>query len=197
MFLKIDSTLRQIKPRSLRDQFTEKYSQLVSEMKLPDCLEHGEYKASMHSQDWRENPKAMYSDVRYNGPAATSQFVTKDKDLLTWDMTPTVVLQLPVQTKDALRQSMQSIISDNQDKMFPPSDIHLIPDVVENVWRCSTAQMEADVPLVLSKDGPMKKSLSFCKVLSSRLKHWNGIIFDTSTMTIVQEFLQSLVLHVT
>ncbi len=194
VFLKIGSTLHEIKPRNIRNQFTQKYSQLVSELKLPDCLEHGGYKALRSNQDNRENPNRRYSDVRYNGPAATSQFLAKDNSLLTWDMTPVIVLPLDVQTQDALRQSMQAIIADNPDKMFPPSDVHLIPDVVENVWRRSTAQMEADILRVLWKEAPMKKSLSFCKVLSSRLKQWAGKveIADAATLDIVNELLQNL-----
>ena len=194
VFVKIGSSLLEIKPRVIRYQFSERYSQLVSDIKLPDCLEHGGYKTSKRNQSRLENTKSSYSGVRYNGPAATSQFLAKDKSLLTWDMTPAIVLPLDAQTQDTLRQSMQSIIADNPDKMFPPNDVHLIPDVVDNVWRRSTAQMEADLLRVLSKEGPMKKSLSFCKVLSSRLKQWAEKLktCDTLTMDIVTELLRTL-----
>ena len=195
VFLKIGSSFLKIKPRAIRDQFTQKYSKLVSELKLPDCLEHGGYKSSKINHDGHENTKSGYSDVRYNGPAATSQFLAKDKSLLTWHMTPAIVLPLDAQTQNALRQSMQPIIADNPDKMFPLSDIHLIPDVVENVWRRSTAQMEADILRVLWKEGPMKKSLSFCKVLSSRLKQWLGKFEAPDVVNIVQEVLQNLAMH--
>ncbi len=191
VFLKIDSSLHEIKPRTIRDQFTETYSQLVSEMKLPDCLEHGGYKVS---KPHLGNRKSRYSGVRYNGPAATSQFLAKGNSLLTWDMTPAIVLPLDVTTKDALRQSMQAIIADNPDKMFPPCNVHLIPDVVDNVWRLSTAQMEADLLRVLSKEGPMKKSPSFCKVLSSWLKRWTDKMetADTSAMAIMTKLLKNI-----
>ncbi len=199
VFLNVDSTIQEVKPRTIRDQFTQKYSQLVSDLKLPNCLEHGGYKASTSNQASCVNPKTMYSDVRYNGPAATSQFLAKDKSLLTWDMTPAVVLPLSVETEDALRESMQAIIADNADKMFPPSDVHLIPDVVENVWRRSTAQMEADILRVLWKDGPMKKSLSFCKVLASRLKRWADKVEtdDTAAVDIMNELIQVLAIFET
>ncbi len=193
VFLKNDSTLHEIKPRTIRDQFAEKYSQLLSILKLPDCLEHGGYKASS------ETSKSKYSNVRYNGPAATSQFLAKDKTLLTWDMTPALVLPLAVQTQDTMRQLMQAIIADNPDKMFPLCDVHLVPDVVDNVWRRSTAQLEADVLRVLSKDGPMKESLSYCKALSSRLRQWLDTFetYDTNTdiVGIVNELLQNLAMQ--
>ncbi len=194
VFLKKDSGLHEIMPRTLREMFTEAYSQLLSDLPLPDCLEHGGYKAPGSNQDRRERSKTNYSGVRYNGPAVTSQFLAKEKSLLTWDLTPAVVLPLDVQTRNALRQSMQAIIADNPEKMFPPSDVHLIPDVAEDVWRWSTAQMEADILRVLSKEGPMKKSLSFCKVLSSRLKRWlDGVeSAETATVDILNELLQNL-----
>ena len=199
VFMKVDSTLQEINPRAIRDQFAEQYSQLVSDMTLPGCLEHGGYKVSWSNQDNRGNPKTRYSGVRYNGPAATSQFLDKDKNLLTWNMTPAFVFPCDVQTRDALRQSMQPMIADNPDKMFPPCDILLIPDVVDNVWRRSTAQMEADILRVLWTEGPMKKSLSFCKVLSSRLKWWGGNveIDDTGTVDIMKELIRNLTMHET
>ncbi len=197
VLLKTDSTLVEVEPRAIRDQFTEKYSQLVSQLELPGCLEHGGYKSSKRNRDRCEITKSRYSGVRYNGPAVTSQFLAKDKSLMTWNMTPVVVLPLDAKTLDALRTSMQAIIADNPDKMFPPSDVHLIPDSVENVWRPSTAKMEADIPRVLSKEGPMKKSLSFCKVLSNRLKQWAEKLktVDTLIVDIVNELLENLVTH--
>ncbi len=148
-------------------------------------------------QDECENSKSIYSSVRYNGSAATSQFLANDKSLLTWDITLAIVLPLDTQSQDALRQLMQVIIADNPDKMFPPSDVHLIPDVVQNIWRRSTAQMEADILRVLSREGPMKKSPSFCKVFSSRLKQWNDKVeaADTATVDIVNGLLQNLDMH--
>ena len=191
---KMDSTLYEIKPRTIRDQFTKNYSQLVSEHKLPGCLEHGGYKAARGKQGRCELSKTRYSDVRYNGPAATAQFLAKDKSLLTWDMTPVVVLPLSAQAREVMRQSMQAIIADNPDKMFPPNDVHLVPDVIDNVWRPSTAQMEADILRVLSKEGPMKKALSFCKVLACQLKQWcaKDDTADSAIVDILNEMLQNL-----
>ncbi len=196
-FVKTASSLLEIKPRMIRDQFSWQYSQLVSELKLPDCLNHGGYKAPMNNCGPHRHSKTRYSDVRYNGPAVTSQFLAKDKCLLTWDITLAIVVPLDVQTRDALRQSMQAIIADNPDKMFPPSDVHLIPDVIENVWRPSTAQMEADILRAISKEGPMKKSLSFSKVLSGQLNQWNNTpgAIATCYVDVVNEILQHLEMY--
>ncbi len=149
VYLRTDCTLHEIRPRDIREQFADKYSQLVSEMKLPDCLEHGGNKSSRHDQSTTPDSVGGYRGIRYNGPAATSQFLARDKSLLTWDITPVIVLPLDGEIQDVLRQSMRAVIADNPDKMFPPGDVHLIPDVSENLWRPSTAQLEADVLRVL------------------------------------------------
>ncbi len=192
VYVRTDSTLREVRPRSIRDQFAHKYSQLVSEMKLPDCLQHGGHKTPRRSKQ----SKGTYSGVRYNGQAVTSQFLSKDKELLTWDMTPVIVSRSVDESQDVLRQSMQSIIADNTDKMFPPADVHLIPDATANLWRRSTAEIEADLLRVLSPEGPMKKALSSCKVLSSRVKEWNAktqsVQLDPSIGALVEELCQDL-----
>ncbi len=195
VFLKNGSTVHEIKPRTIRDELTQKYSQLLYELKRPDCLEYGGYRTSGSNQQGCEHSNNSYSGVRYNGPAVTSQFLAKAKIFFTWDATPAIVLPMDAQTRDVLRQSMQAIIADNPDKMFPPSDVHLIPDVVQNVWRRSTAQMEADTLRVLSREGQMKQCLSFCKVLSSQLKAWNDKVKTghsgfTSHVDIVKEILE-------
>ncbi len=61
----------EIKPRCMREQFATGYEEVISKVPLPDCLRHGGYK----SPD--------YSGLRYNGPAATSQFLAEDNSLLT------------------------------------------------------------------------------------------------------------------
>ncbi len=179
--------LQEIHPRSIRDQFADKYCQLVSKMRLPDCLDHGGYRSQIGSHYSVDSVSACrrgsntcsglqgrgYSGVRYNGPAVTSQFLSKNKTLLTWDITPVVVFTDSGEITEELRQSIQPIIAENPDKMFPPGDIHLIPDATENLWRLSTAQIEADTLRVLSPEAPVKMALCFCKVLASRLKAWN------------------------
>ncbi len=195
VYLSTGSTLHEIKPRNIRNQFADKYNQLISELELPGCLEHGGYKSSRHnSQGSTQDSESWRGCVRYNGPAVTSQFLAKDKSLLTWDITPVVLLQLDSKARQRLRRSMHAIIADNPDKMFPPADVHLIPDPVENLWRPSTAQAEADTLRVLSKEGPMKKALSFCKVLSSRIKEWNDKVETLATNTTegVKELLEYL-----
>ncbi len=164
--LKQGDTRREIVPRKIRNQFADAYSDLVSRLPLPDCLEHGGIK-SPH-----------YSGLRYNGPAATSQFLTsqegEEKLLLTWDVTPTFCFPKDHPIYQEVRRLIEPIIQKRSDRMFDKTDVHLFPDASQNLWRLSTAQLEADILRELHPNTPMKKALSFCKVLSSRLKKWNA-----------------------
>ncbi len=176
VFLGKDSRKTEIQPRRLRDELSRKCYELMSKRKLPDCLQHGGYNISPQSGQSVYNVKpndSDYSGVRYNGPAVTSQFLNKDHTLLTWDITPVVVLNNAAEIQQGVRESMQPVIADNKDRMFPPSDVHLFPDSVQNVWRLSTAQLEADVLGRLSRIAPFKEAFSSGKVLASCVKTWN------------------------
>ncbi len=194
------STRSEIQPRRIRDKLAEKYSKLISMEKLPNCLVHGGYKAaSEESQEPLGNEQdskpqyvdSGYSGVRYNGPAVTSQFITEDKTLLTWDVTPVIILRDAEKIHSRVRESesMQAIINDNPEKMFPPTDVHLFPDATINLWRLSTAQMEADVLGRMSKVAPFKEAFSSTKVLASQLKIWHkgNKSFNASHVHIVKQ----------
>ena len=172
VYLGKNSTKTEIQPRKLRDELCVKCNQIISQMKLPGCLHHGGYNLSPQRVYSVKPQDSGYSGVRYNGPAVTSQFLTKDATLLTWDITPVVVLN-DAEIQQSVRESMQAIITDNADRMFPPNDVHLFPDSVQNLWRLSTAQLEADVLGRLSKIAPFKEAFSSGKVLASSVKTWN------------------------
>ncbi len=163
----IESQEYEIKPRKLRNQFADKYSQLISKMGLPNCLSHGGYNSSR----WPGQMSA-FSDLRYNGPAATSQFLTDGKSLLTWDVTPCIEFaDSKIQTE--VREIIGPIISQNPTKQFPQIPVHLIPDPLEDLWRVSTAHFEAELLRFLSDSAPVKKALMLCKILCSLLQKWN------------------------
>ncbi len=153
----------EIKPRSIRKQFADGYSGVISKLPLPGCLKHGGYNSP------------AYSGLRYNGPAATSQFLTDDNSLLTWDMTPAFYLGREDSRYQEVRKIIQPALEINRKTMFGDMGIHLIPDSNEDIWRLSTAQLEADllrelIPLV----APMRQALSTSKVVSSKLRKWNS-----------------------
>ena len=193
VYLEINGSLCEVEPRRIRSQFADKYSELISELETPSCLEHGGYNTRGSSGEM-SYPLRGYSGVRYNGPAVTSQFLSRNNTLLTWDMTPVIVLPDIDNVYGIARKWMESVIEENRDKMFPGGGIHLIPDAVDNQWRLSTAQMEADTLRVLSSVAPIKRALSFCKVLSSRLKQWSDRLGDggIAAVEIVKELDQYL-----
>ncbi len=153
----------EIKPRYMRQQFAKGYEEVISKVPLPDCLKHAGYK----SPD--------YSGLRYNGPAATSQFLTADNSLLTWDMTPVFCLVRGHNTYQEVRSIIQPALQINPETMFGDMGIHLIPDSNEDIWKLSTAQMEADLLRELIPSvAPLRQALSVSKVLASEMKIWNS-----------------------
>ncbi len=178
-----DSTRYEIQPRRLRKQLAETYGRLVYMVKLPDCIQHGGYKCSSaesHQASCNEHDKGPqveeldYSGLRYNGPAVTSQFLTKDNTLLTWDITPVVALSDEgIRERVNKSDAMQAITSDNPEKMFP-IHVHLFPDSTANLWRVTTAEMEASMLGRMSRHAPFKVAFCSCKVLSTELKVWHN-----------------------
>ncbi len=159
----------EILPRCIRNQFASTYGNVISKLPLPDCMKHAGYR----SPD--------YSGLRYNGPAATSQFLAEDSRLLTWDMTPTVYLNRKHAICTRVRRIIQPILKVNPDKMFGETTIHLFPDANEELWRLSTAQLEADLLReIIPSVAPFKTALSCSKALAGRLKKWNSTNFITN-----------------
>ena len=163
IFIYRNSEKLEILPNNIRKEFAEAYSRVVSQLDVPQPLKHGGFLAP------------CYSGLRYNGPAATSQFFTSDSSLRTWDITPTFCFPRTHGVYGEVRKLVQPILAMNADKLFGETDIHLIPDPGENLWRLSTAQLETEILReLLSSIAPLKQALSYCKVLSSKLKKWNS-----------------------
>ena len=153
----------EIHPLRMRTQFADVYGKLTSRLSLPGCLKHAGYKSP------------AYSGLRYNGPAATSQFLTEDNSLLTWDMTPVFCLDREDCNYQEVRKIIQPALEINRETMFGDMGIHLIPDANHDVWRLSTAQLEADILRELIPSvAAMRQALSNSKVLASKLKKWNS-----------------------
>ncbi len=161
IFYHDSSTKFEIEARKMRNQFADACDKIIAELPLPPCLRHGGYNSPQHS------------GVRYNGPAATPQFLTKGDALLTLDMTPTFRLPRKENIYREVRTLLDPIRNVISDKMLDKTDIHLIPDAGENLWRLSTAHLEANILRILPTVAPMKHALSYCKILLSKLKKWN------------------------
>ncbi len=153
----------EIKPRSMQKLFADAYADVISQLRLPDCLNHAGY----------QSPD--YSGVRYNGPAATSQFLTEDDSLLSWDMTPAFCLDTGDIKNQEVRRIIQPALGRNRHTCFGHIGIHLIPDTNEDLWKLSTAQMEADMLReLIPRSSPVRQALSRCKVIANKLRKWNS-----------------------
>lgn len=159
-----------IVPRELHGKFANTYYEILCNSCPSDGgLEHAGY----------NSPR--YSSLRYNGPVATSQFLTEDGYLLTWHVTPVFLLPRVHPLYNTVREKIHSIIKHMSGSIFDIIDIHLhlIPDTVENVWRLSTTLLETDVisalPYMTKKHG---KRYSNCQIglCSTFIGHWRGLI---------------------
>ncbi len=162
VFWQSGPTQFEIQAHNMRNQFADVCDKIVSELPLPSCLRHAGYNSPQHS------------GLRYNGPAATCQFLTKNDSLLTWDMTPTIRLPKNADIYQCVEKVLNPICKAATDKLFDQTDIHLIPDGGENLWRLSTAHLEANILRILPTDAPLKQALSYCKIVLSKLKKWNA-----------------------
>ncbi len=152
------STNFELEACKMRNQFADACDKIISELPLPACLRHGGYNSPQHS------------GLRYNGPAATPQ----DDELLTLDMTPTFRLPRTENIYQEVKELLDPIRKVITDIGWGKTDIHLIPDGGENLWRLSTAHLEANIIRILPKIAPVKQALSYCKILLSKLKKWNA-----------------------
>ncbi len=151
----------ELTPREMNRRFANELDRVLSADELPSFLTNAGYASP------------SYSGVRFNGPAVTSQFLLSDKNtLLTWDVT----LAFPLREK-TLRQQVHDMIlpiyAENSNKLFPPWELHLVPDMVRNLWLVSTAWMEAEILRLLPAEAAVKKALSWCKAMASMLHRWN------------------------
>ncbi len=163
IFTYAGSSKREIKAREVRDRFADAYSRLLHQRHLPPDLYHGGY-ASPH-----------FSGVRCNGPAVTSQFLLGQGSYLTLDITVAFALPKEVYISNELWQAIAEFVADNcGGPLSSTVTLHLIPDFSKNLWKVSTAYLEAELLRNLSHAAPVKTALSLCKAIVSHLNKWNG-----------------------
>ncbi len=197
VFIKKGLLERKLRPRQLRDEFANHVSSVVSELKPPNGLSHGGFNSSRKKRVHvrKRTDDTDYSGARYNGPAVTAQFLTEENTLLTWDVTPCIVLHND-NLQDEVRKIIKPVIDDNPSKRLPHLPIHLIPDPLEDRWRVSTAYLEAEMLRYLSDEAPAKKALVLCKILLSLLKQWNQENEVPTTCNVTLKILKQLDGHI-
>ncbi len=160
LYLRRGSCRFELVPLEINRKFADMLDSVQRSVKLPAFLRHGGY----------ASPR--YSGVRYCGPAVTSQFtMAADGNLLTWDVT--LAFPMDKRIRQQVRNMIQPIYAENTNKLFPHWELHLVPDLVENLWQVSTAWMEAEILRLLPSEAAAKRALSGCKALAHMLHQWN------------------------
>ncbi len=158
----------ELTPREMAKRFANELDGVLAAHQLPSCLTNAGY----------ASPR--YSGVRFNGPAVTSQFLLCDdadlNTILSWDATLAFPLtgKIHQQVTDMILPIVKEFKNlKDSNKRYPHWELHLVPDIVRNLWQVSSALMEAEILHRLPKETATKKALSCCKILAHRLQQWN------------------------
>lgn len=165
----IDGT--EIRPRQINETLIAAMNGTLSEMSLPDGWTHGGFASS------------DFSGVRCNGPAVTAMFCTRTENHVSLDISVVIPLTTDLQAKsdfpqclkthcEALKHGIERIQSEVKKKQITPQDLHLIGNLVDNLWQPTTALAEADLLRTLGSDCLVKQTLEICKAIASREQGW-------------------------
>ena len=160
----------EIKPREINQKLIAAMQETLSEMTLPDGWTHGGYS----SPD--------FSGARCNGPSVTAMFCNKDEKHISLDVSIafplTSQLQQRVDFPSHLRDSCR-FLAENINKIQSEltrtqvsADLHLIGNLVDDIWQPTTAMAEAEILRCLRPDCPVKRALEICKVIGSKIQKW-------------------------
>ncbi len=157
----------ELNPRHVNVQFADCLESIVNDIQLPPNIWHSGYAAP------------SFSGVRFNGPAVTSLFEYKadEGDSFQISLDLTIAFQVD-QTKAAVGDLCQlvqrwiaHIATENVTKQNATSQVHVVPNLVKEVWQLSTAYLEANILRDLPDNSSVKCTLHNCKVLIHKLEN--------------------------
>ncbi len=155
----------ELNPRHLNVDFADHLDSIVKQMQLPPNIQHSGYAAP------------SFSGVRFNGPAVTSLFEFKLNQDKPFEISLDLTLAFPVdQDHDAAKELCQCvqekiahIARENVSKQIATTQVHVVPNLVKEVWQLTTAFLEANILRDLPVDGSVNTALHNCKGLTHQL----------------------------
>ena len=162
---------KEVTPREVNEKLISAMKETLSEISLPDGWIHGGYRSH------------EFSGIRCNGPAITAMFCNKDENHVSLDVSIAFPLSnqlqkapdFPQQLKDQC-ESLTVTVSDIQSEVhrtaIAPADLHLIGNLVDNIWQPTTALAEAESLRVLDTECSVKGAVDLCKAISSKQQSW-------------------------
>ncbi len=157
---------RNIEPRAFLDTFGDIIDIVAVDIDAPSGLEHGGY-AAPH-----------YSGVRHNGPALTLQFreCQNGRSLKTLDITPVFSFSNQEIMRGVEHRALPMMQSIRQGAV-QPGRLYLVPDLVKNAWKVTTANIESSILRDVPTLAPVKKTISYTKIILSDLDKFNQETF--------------------
>ncbi len=153
---------RKIDPRVFLDTFGDILDVIVVDIDAPSGLEHGGY-AAPH-----------YSGVRHNGPALTLQFreCLDGRPQKTLDITPVFAFSSQEIMRGVEHHALPMMQSIRLGAV-QPGRLYLVPDLAENAWKVTTANIESSILRDVPSLAPVKKTISYTKIILSDLDRFN------------------------
>ena len=157
----------ELNPRHINVQFADYLEPLIKKIKLPPNIRHSGYAGP------------SYSGVRFNGPAVTSLFEYRSNQGESFQISLDLTLAFPVdQDDDAVKdlcqrvqEKMSHIAAENIGKQTATTQVHIVPNLLREVWQLSTAYLEANILRDLPVNGSLSTALHNCKGLIHQLEN--------------------------
>ena len=155
----------ELNPRHANVDFADYIEPIAKDIKLPPNIRHSGYAAP------------FFSGVRFNGPAVTSLFEYKSNQGESFEISLDLTLAFPVdQDHDAakdlcqrVQEKIAHIARENVSKQISTTQVHVVPNLVKEVWQLSTAFLEANILRDLPVKGSVNTALHNCKGLTHQL----------------------------
>ncbi len=164
---------QEIRPRNFNVLLANCLERTVLEIPLPPSIQHGGYATP------------DFSGLRFNGPASTALFLYNPDDEpefpISLDVTPAFPVAMDSAERSQLINHIGRIIQENKRTQIIINGPHVVPDILNDTWKLSTAQVEADILKELLHVCPQRVALARCKALFYHLEKQNTelTVFNT------------------
>ncbi len=158
---------KELNPRLVNVQFADYLEPIVSEMQLPPNISHSGYAAP------------LFSGVRFNGPAVTSLFKYQSDQGDSFQISLDLTVAFPVDQDNAatrelcqrVQKRIAHIATENVSKQTATTQVHVVPNLVNEIWQLSTAYLEANILRDLPDNSLVNINLHKCKELIHKLEN--------------------------
>ncbi len=156
----------ELNPRKVNIEFADYLEPIVNDIQLPPNIRHSGY----------AHPR--FSGLRFNGPAVTSLFEYRPEQGDAVQISLDLTLAFPVDQNNTpvrdlcirVQEKVAHIAKESTSKQLATSQVHVVPNLVKEIWQLSTAFLEANILRDLPKNSSVNNTLHNCKGLIHKLE---------------------------